>query len=136
MSILDDNQIIIGSSFNAGNNGNYIKDNLNIKKFESESDIEMGDYIDFDIPINKKENSINNNNYNIITNGKNYNDFLNKDNINTNQINNQINYNNNNNIDTKEMERMKKINDNFNLIMNNSDQKNFMKVKKVDFSNI
>ena len=70
MSKLDDNQIIIGSSFNAGNNGNYIKDNLNIKKFESESDIEMGDYIDFDIPINKEENSINNNNYNIITNGK------------------------------------------------------------------
>ena len=136
MSDLDDNQIIIGSSFNAGNNGNYVKDNLNIKKFESESDIEMGDYIDFDIPINKKENSINNNNYNIITNGKNYNDFLNKDNINTNQINNQINFNINNNIDIKERERMKKINDNFNLIMNNSDQKNFMKVKKVDFSNI
>ena len=115
MNILDDNNIIIGSSYNVGNNGNNIQNNLNIKNFKSDSDIEMKDFDDDDYDTNKKENS-----------GINYNDFINKN----NKVKN-INVK-----DKKEEERMKKINENYKIIMSNSDKNNFMQVKKVDFSNI
>ena len=112
MNILDDNNIIIGSSFNAGNN---IQNNFNLYKIKSDSDIEMSDFQDYDIGTNKKENS-----------GINYNDFANKN----------IQVQHTGNKDSKEAERLKKINENYNLIMSNSDKNNFMQVKKVDFSNI
>jgi len=116
MNILDDNNIIIGTSFNAGNNGNNIQNNLNLNKIRSDSDIEMDDFQDYDIGSNKKENS-----------GINYNDFTNK---NKNQIKDiKIK-------DAKEVERLEKINENYKIIMSNSDKNNFMQVKKVDFSNI
>ena len=115
MNILDDNNIIIGSSYNVGNNGNNIQNNLNIKNFKSDSDIEMKDFDDDDYDTNKKENS-----------GINYNDFLNKN----NKVKN-INVK-----DKKEEERMKKINENYKIIMSNSDKNNFMQVKKVDLSKI
>ena len=115
MNILDDNNIIIGSSYNVGNNGNNIQNNLNIKNFRSDSDIEMKDFDDDDIDTNKKENS-----------GINYNDFINKN----NKVKN-INVK-----DKKEEERMKKINENYKIIMSNSDKNNFMQVKKVDLSKI
>lgn len=115
MNILDDNNIIIGSSYNVGNNGNNIQNNLNIKNFRSDSDIEMKDFDDDDIDTNKKENS-----------GINYNDFINKN----NKVKN-INIK-----DKKEEERMKKINENYKIIMSNSDKNNFMQVKKVDLSKI
>ena len=125
MNVLDDNNIIIGSSYNAGNNGNIniIKNdnNLNMNKINSNSDIEMEDFDNYDIPTNYKEN-----------NGINYNNFSNIE----NNINHNSNNNNNKNINSKEMERMKKINDNFNLIMSNSDKHNFMEVKKINFSDI
>ena len=114
MNILDDNNIIIGSSYNVGNNGNNIQNNLNIKNFKSDSDIEMKDFDD-DYDTNKKENS-----------GINYNDFINKN----NKVKN-INVK-----DKKEEERMKKINENYKIIMSNSDKNNFMQVKKVDLSKI
>ena len=114
MNILDDNNIIIGSSYNVGNNGNNIQNYLNIKNFRSDSDIEMKDFDD-DIDTNKKENS-----------GINYNDFINKN----NKVKN-INVK-----DKKEEERMKKINENYKIIMSNSDKNNFMQVKKVDLSKI
>ena len=126
MSILDDNDIIIGSSYNAGNKEGNIKNNFNLNKIESNSDIEMGDYDDFDYFQDARENS-RINNENPINNFKNYNNFKN---------NNNLQNNNKNNIDNKEKERMKKINENFNFIMSNADKKNFMEVKKVDFSNI
>ena len=116
MNILDDNNIIIGSSYNVGNNGNNIQNNLNIKNFKSDSDIEMKDFDDDDdYDTNKKENS-----------GINYNDFINKN----NKVKN-INIK-----DKKEEERMKKINENYKIIMSNSDKNNFMQVKKVDLSKI
>ena len=115
MNILDDNNIIIGSSYNVGNNGNNIQNNLNIKNFKSDSDIEMKDFDDDDYDTNKKENS-----------GINYNDFINK----KNKVKN-INIK-----DKKEEERMKKINENYKIIMSNSDKNNFMQVKKVDLSKI
>ena len=115
MNILDDNNIIIGSSYNVGNNGNNIQNNLNIKNFRSDSDIEMKDFDDDDYDTNKKENS-----------GINYNDFINKN----NKVKN-INVK-----DKKEEERMKKINENYKIIMSNSDKNNFMQVKKVDLSKI
>ena len=115
MNILDDNNIIIGSSYNVGNNGNNIQNNLNIKNFKSDSDIEMKDFDDDDYDTNKKENS-----------GINYNDFINKN----NKVKN-INVK-----DKKEEERMKKINENYKIIMSNSDKSNFMQVKKVDLSKI
>ena len=115
MNILDDNNIIIGSSYNVGNNGNNIQNNLNIKNFRSDSDIEMKDFDDDDYDTNKKENS-----------GINYNDFINKN----NKVKN-INIK-----DKKEEERMKKINENYKIIMSNSDKNNFMQVKKVDLSKI
>ena len=115
MNILDDNNIIIGSSYNVGNNGNNIQNNLNIKNFKSDSDIEMKDFDDDDYDTNKKENS-----------GINYNDFINKN----NKVKN-INVK-----DKKEEERMKKINENYKIIMSNSDKNNFMQVKKIDLSKI
>jgi hypothetical protein len=115
MNILDDNNIIIGSSYNVGNNGNNIQNNLNIKNFKSDSDIEMKDFDDDDYDTNKKENS-----------GINYNDFINKN----NKVKN-INVK-----DKKEEERMKKINENYKIIMSNSDKNNFMQVKRVDLSKI
>ena len=115
MNILDDNNIIIGSSYNVGNNGNNIQNNLNIKNFKSDADIEMKDFDDDDYDTNKKENS-----------GINYNDFINKN----NKVKN-INVK-----DKKEEERMKKINENYKIIMSNSDKNNFMQVKKVDLSKI
>ena len=115
MNILDDNNIIIGSSYNVGNNGNNIQNNLNIKNFKSDSDIEMKDFDDDDYDTNKIENS-----------GINYNDFINKN----NKVKN-INVK-----DKKEEERMKKINENYKIIMSNSDKNNFMQVKKVDLSKI
>ena len=120
MSILDDYNIIIGSSYNAGNKD--MGNNLNMKKIRSNSDVDMDD--DFDYFQDDKDNSgINYQNLNLNNNGKNYNNF-----------GNNVNYGNN--VNDKEKERMKKINDNFNLIMSNTDKDNFMQVKKVNFSNI
>ena len=127
MNDLDDNNIIIGSSYNVGNNGNINiinnDNNLNMNKISSNSDIEMEDFDNYDITTNYKEN-----------NGINYNNFSNIENNNISH--NSNNNNNNKNINNKEMERMKKINDNFNLIMSNSDKHNFMEVKKINFSDI
>ena len=120
MTILDDNSIIIGSSYNAGNNINNNNINLNLNKFGNNSDIEMGDD-DLDDFQDEKDNS-GIKNKNTINDGKNYNNF---------QVNNV-----NNHINDKEAERKKKINENFNLIMSNTDKDNFMQVKKVNFSNI
>ena len=120
MTILDDNSIIIGSSYNAGNNINNNNINLNLNKFGNNSDIEMGDD-DLDDFQDERDNS-GINNKNMINGGKNYNNF---------QVNNV-----NNHINDKEAERKKKINENFNLIMSNTDKENFMQVKKVNFSNI
>ena len=121
MSILDDNSIIIGSSYNVGNNINNNNNfNLNLNKFGNNSDIEMGDD-DLDDFQDEKDN-FGINNKNAINGGKNYNNF---------QVNNV-----NNHINDKEAERKKKINENFNLIMSNTDKDNFMQVKKVNFSNI
>ena len=122
MTILDDNNIIIGSSYNAGNKENSFKINLNTNKIGSNSDIEMEDYDEIEFFQDKKENS-RSNNQNSINNGVNYNDFNKKE-------------NENNMVDNKEKERIKKINDNFNIIMENKDKNNFMQVKKVNFSNI
>ena len=122
MSILDDNNIIIGSSYNVGSTEDNIQNNLNLNHIGSNSDCEMGDYDDLDYLQDKKDNS-RINNINIINNARNYNDFTNNE-INMNHINNE------------EKERMKKINENYNIIMSNKDKINFMEVKKVDFSNI
>ena len=120
MSISDDNNFIIGSSYNAGNK--ETNNNLNINKIGSNSDIDMDD--DFDYFQDDKDNYGKNYQYqNLNDNGKNYNNF-----------GNNVNYGNN--INNKEKERMKKINDNFNLIMSNTDKEHFMEVKKVNFSNI
>ena len=121
MCVLDDNEIIIGSSYNAGNNNININTNNEINKYNKfhNEDIEMGDYED-DNFYDFKENTRNN----IICNdGKKYNDFTN---IQQNNKNNIKNYD--------EIERMKKINENFNAIMNKTDKYNFMEVKKIDFS--
>ena len=123
MTIFDDNSIIIGSSYNAGNNINNNNYNLNINKVGSNSDIEMGED-DLDYFQDEKDNSEINNKYANNSGGKNYNNF-------------DVHYANNiNTINDKEEERKKKINENFNLIMNNNDKDNFMQVKKVNFSNI
>ena len=126
MSLLDDNNIIIGSSYNAGNNNinnNNNNYNFNINKVGSNSDIEMGED-DLDYFQDEKVNSEINNKYANNNGGKNYNNF-------------DVHYTNNiNNIDAKEEERKKKINENFNLIMSNTDKENFMQVKKVNFSNL
>ena len=118
MSISDDNNFIIGSSYNAGNK--EMNSNLNLNKIGSNSDIDMDD--DFDYFQDDKDNS-GKNYQNLNDNWKNYNNF-----------GNNVNYGNN--VNDKEKERMKKINDNFNLIMSNTDKDNFMAVKKVNFSNI
>ena len=121
MTILDDNSIIIGSSYNVGNNINNNNNfNLNLNKFGNNSDIEMGDDDLDDFQDEKYNSGINNKN--TINGGKNYNNF---------QVNNV-----NNHINDKEAERKKKINENFNLIMSNTDKENFMQVKQVNFSNI
>ena len=124
MTILDDNSIIIGSSYNAGNNNiNNNNYNFNINKVGSNSDIEMGED-DLDYFQDEKVNSEINNKYANNNCGKNYNNF-------------DAHYTNNiNNINDKEEERKKKINENFNLIMSNTDKENFMQVKKVNFSNL
>ena len=139
MNITDDNKIIIGTNYNAGNNSNINNNDLNLNKINqisSDSDIEMGDY-DFDI-INEKKN-----NYNEI-NGKNYNNFDQiQNNIQNNGENNFINDCRNNNlnenkefnekIDKDEKERRKNIDKNFEEIMKNNNQNKFMTVKKVEF---
>jgi len=123
MNNSNDNNFIIGSSYNAGNTSDHNSINLNLNKFNSDSDIEMGDFTDE--KIFGKNNNINNI-------GKNYNDFSN--------FNLNVNNNNNNNRNTKkvpnndEIERRKLIDKNYEEIMKNNDRKNFMPVKKVDFS--
>ena len=106
MSVTDDNKIIIGSNYNAGNNN--IKNDLNLNKnskYNSDSDIEMGDYDDNKFIKDYIDN----------INGKNYNDF--------NQMNNV-----GNNI----KERKRKIDKNLEEIMKNNNN-NFMTVKKIEF---
>ena len=118
MSITDDNKIIIGSSYNAGNNN--IQNDLNLNKnskFNSDSDIEMGDYDD-DKFIEKYKGDIN---------GKNYNDFNQK-----NSIQNNIKEKKDD-ISEEEKERKRKIDKNFEEIMNGKNKNSFMTVKKVEF---
>ena len=113
MNILDDNKFIIGTDYNSASNNN-----LNMIKFSSDSDIEMGDYDD---NFSEKVQ----NNYN---NGKNYNNFNQIQNNNQNNI-----LNNNEKINDDEKERKRKIEKNYEEIMKNNDKKNFMTVKKVEF---
>ena len=113
MNILDDNKFIIGTNYNSASNNN-----LNMIKFSSDSDIEMGDYDD-----NFSEKVQNNS---II--GKNYNNFTQIQNNNQNNI-----LNNNEKINDDEKERKRKIEKNYEEIMKNNDKKNFMTVKKVEF---
>ena len=115
MNILDDNKFIIGINYNSDNTFN---NNLNMIKFSSDSDVEMGDYDD-----NYSENAKNN-----TINGKNYNNFIQFQNN-----NNQNNINNNEKINEEEIERRKIIDKNFEEIMKNNDKQNFMNVKKVEF---
>ena len=75
MSVTDDNKIIIGSNYNAGNNN--IKNDLNLNKnskYNSDSDIEMGDYDDDKFIKDYIDN----------INGKNYNDFNQMNNVGNN----------------------------------------------------
>ena len=113
MNILDDNKFIIGTDYNSASNNN-----LNMIKFSSDSDIEMGDYDD---NFSEKVQ----NNYN---NGKNYNNFNQIQNNNQNNI-----LNNNEKFNDDEKERKRKIEKNYEEIMKNNDKKNFMTVKKVEF---
>ena len=113
MNILDDNKFIIGTDYNSASNNN-----LNMIKFSSDSDIEMGDYDD-----NFSEKVQNNSN-----NGKNYNNFNQIQNNNQNNI-----LNNNEKFNDDEKERKRKIEKNYEEIMKNNDKKNFMTVKKVEF---
>jgi hypothetical protein len=113
MNILDDNKFIIGTNYNSASNNN-----LNMIKFSSDSDIEMGDYDD---NFSEKVQ----NNYN---NEKNYNNFNQIQNNNQNNI-----LNNNEKINDDEKERKRKIEKNYEEIMKNNDKKNFMTVKKVEF---
>jgi len=122
MNNSNDNNFIIGSSYNAGNMSENNSIKLNLNKFNSDSDIEMGDFTDENI-FGKNDNNINV--------GKNYNDF--------NNFSSNINTNNNNNntkkvISNDEIERRKLIDKNYEEIMKNTDKKNFMQVKKVNFS--
>ena len=126
MNASDDNKIIIGTNYNAGNNcKNELNINLNMtnfNKFGSDSDIEMGDY---DEECFNNQNYINdNNNFN-----KNYNNF---NEIKFNQRNNIQNIKEKQLIDDEEKERQKKIELNYEKIMKNNDKKNFMPVKKFD----
>ena len=126
MNASDDNKIIIGTNYNAGNNcKNELNVNLNMtnfNKFGSDSDIEMGDY---DEECFNNQNYINdNNNFN-----KNYNNF---NEIKFNQRNNIQNIKEKQLIDDEEKERQKKIELNYEKIMKNNDKKNFMPVKKFD----
>ena len=113
MNILDDNKFIIGTNYNSASNNN-----LNMIKFSSDSDIEMGDYDD-NFSEKVKNNSII---------GKNYNNFTQIQNNNQNNI-----LNNNEKINDDEKERKRKIEKNYEEIMKNNDKKNFMTVKKVEF---
>ena len=113
MNILDDNKFIIGTNYNSASNNN-----LNMIKFSSDSDIEMGDYDD---NFSEKVQ----NNYN---NGKNYNNFNQIQNNNQNNI-----LNNNEKINDDEKERKRKIEKKYEEKMKNNDKKNFMTVKKVEF---
>ena len=118
MSITDDNKIIIGSTYNAGNNN--IQNHLNLdknSKIKSDSDIEMEDYDD-DKFIEKYKDDIN---------GKNYNDFNQK-----NNIKNNIKEKKDDNSE-EEKERKRKIDKNFEEIMNGKNKNSFMTVKKVEF---
>ena len=119
MSLTDDNKIIIGTNFNAGNTTD---NNLNlnkINKISSDSDIEMGDYDD-DSLYQKS----NNNNYN---NWKDYNNF--------NQFQNSVQDNeikNKENISEEEKGRRSKIDKNFEEIMKNGGKHSSMTIKKVE----
>ena len=123
MSISNDNNFIIGSSYNAGSMSEYNSIKLKLNKFNSDSDIEMEEFTDEDI-FGKNDN--------IINVGKNYNDFNNFD---SNVINDKNKKNNNIKkvIDPDEIERRKKIDKNYEEIMKNNDKNNFMQVKKVEF---
>ena len=124
MNNSNDNNIVIGTNYNAGNLDNNNLNKINFNKFGSDSDIEMGDYDD-DYILEKNDN---NNNINC----KNYNDFNNfgQNNENINNIkDNFIKYISN----KDEIERQKKIEKNYEEIMKNNDNKNYMKVKKVEF---
>jgi hypothetical protein len=129
MNVSDDNLIIIGTNYNAGNNCN---NNLNINnlnminynKIGSDSDIEMGDY---DEECFNGQNIINeNNNFNGI-NYNNFNEML------LNKKNNISKINEKKIINDDEKERQKKIELNYEKIMKNNDKDNFMPVKKIDF---
>ena len=126
MNASDDNKIIIGTNYNAGNNcKNELNVNLNMtnfNKFGSDSDIEMGDY---DEECFNNQNYINDNNFF----NKNYNNFHE---IQLNQRNNIQNINEKKLINDEEKERQKKIELNYEKIMKNNDKNNFMFVKKFD----
>ena len=115
MSVTDDNKIIIGSNYNAGNNN--IKNDLNLNKnskYNSDSDIEMGDYDDDKFIKDYKDN----------INGKNYNDFNQMNNVRNNIKERKDNI-------SEEEERKRKIDKNFEEIMKNNNN-NFMSVKKIE----
>ena len=116
MSVTDDNKIIIGSNYNAGNNN--IKNDLNLNKnskYNSDSDIEMGDYDDDKFIKDYIDN----------INGKNYNDFNQMNNVRNNIKERKDNI-------SEEEERKRKIDKNFEEIMKNNNN-NFMTVKKIEF---
>ena len=81
MNILDDNKFIIGTNYNYDSTYN---NNLNMIKFSSDSDVEMGDYDD-NYSENAKNNTINGKNYN------NFNQFQNNNNQNNINNNEKIN---------------------------------------------
>ena len=115
MSVTDDNKIIIGSNYNAGNNN--IKNDLNLNKnskYNSDSDIEMGDYDDDKFIKDYIDN----------INGKNYNDFNQMNNVRNNIKERKDNI-------SEEEERKRKIDKNFEEIMKNNNN-NFMSVKKIE----
>ena len=121
MNNSNDNNFVIGSSYNVGNTSNN-SITLNLNKFNSDSDIEMGDFTDENI-FEKNDN--------IFNVGKNYNDF--------NNFNSNINSNNNMNSNTKkelnndEIERRKKIDKNYEEIMKNNDKSILCKLRKLIF---
>lgn len=125
MNSSDDNKIIIGMNYNAGNNSNNNLNMITFNKFDNDSDIEMGDYDDDEDFSGQKYNNINNFYY-----SKNYNDFSQSQN---NQTNNIKNNKENNLINDDEKERQAKIEKNFEEIMKNNNKNNFMTVKKVEF---
>ena len=116
MAVGDDKKIIIGSNYNAGNDNLNL--NSNINKFNSDSDIEMGDYDEDAFPVKNNFNYYDNN-------GKNYNDFT--------KVEKKRNNNEKKKENKEEDERKKKIEKNFEVIMKNKDKDNFMTAKKVEF---